>query len=151
MNFPWKGSKFRRLLPARNQSVSLARQPDAVTEAPDSPRHGRAANDGDDSFLGALARKARDDRRRRARIPGTVDLFGEPAWDLLLHLFIAAREAREVSFADACEGAATPESPALRWIAILEKRGLVATDAERRTVRLTLKGYAGLADYFRGV
>lgn len=38
-----------------------------------------------------LARQSYDDRRRREKIFKNESLFGEPAWDILLDLFIAAK------------------------------------------------------------
>lgn len=124
-----------------------------MTDTSDSLPAGTAASDSRDSFLGELARQAYDDRRRRDSIPGTAGLFGEPAWDLLLYLFIGARENRKVSLDEACKAAGIAASPALRWIAILEKQGLVvrAGAPQQGSVKLSLKGYAALADYFRRV
>lgn len=125
-----------------------------MTDAFDSPGPGKAANDSNDAFLSELARAAYAERRRREQIPGTEGLFGEPAWDILLDLFVATREGRKVPLEATCRSAAVPESVALRWIDILEKRGLVvgegpAGDPQGRLLKLSLKGYAGLADYFR--
>lgn len=150
MNFLLKGSKLRRLLPRRNESLRLARQLDAVTEPTDSPPSGnRAANTNeiDDAILGDVARKAYADRRRREHIAGMGGMFGEPAWDILLELFIAARENRRVTRSCIHAAAGVPETIAQRWIAILENRGLVIGD--RENVRLSDATCAGMADYFR--
>jgi hypothetical protein len=130
-----------------------------VTEPSDShppskraaPPSKRAANDGDDALLGASAAKVYRDRRRRETIAGTAGLFGEPAWDILLKLFVAACERRKVSVAAACAAADVPEAVALRWVAILENGGLILREggAQRRFVRLSPLTFANLADYFR--
>jgi hypothetical protein len=122
-----------------------------VTEPTDSHRPSqRAANDVDDAPLGAFAAKAYQDRRRRETIPGTAGLFGEPAWDILLMLFVAACERRKVSVAAACAAAGVPEAVALRWIGILENGGLILREGgdERRFVRLSPLTFADLTDYF---
>lgn len=124
-----------------------------MNDTTDPPSETFAANSNrwDDASLGDLARKAYADRRRRAAISGTAGLFGEPAWDILLDLFIAARESRRVSLAKACASAAVPEASALRWIAVLEKRGLIISEGPRhdRHIRLSPKSCESLIEYFR--
>ena len=62
-----------------------------------------------------LAREFYAGRRRRARYL-SVDLFGEPTWDILLDLYVAAREGRRVPTTSACIGAHVPPTTALRWL-----------------------------------
>lgn len=100
-----------------------------------------------------FARQAYRDRRRRDSIFEDKSLFAEPAWDILLDLFVAAKEGRLVSVTSACIGAAVPSTTALRWIAILEEKGLLirtpdTRDARRYNVRLTAKGYGAMVQYF---
>jgi hypothetical protein len=100
-----------------------------------------------------LARNVYNHRRLRAKVFDDPDLFGEPAWDLLLDLFVAAREGKRLPVTSACIGASVPTTTALRWIAMLESRGLVvrendANDARRIFVRLTPEADARMADYF---
>lgn len=100
-----------------------------------------------------LARQTYDDRRRRTKIFQSEELFGEPAWDILLDLFIAAKERRRVSVTSACIGSAVPSTTALRWISILERQGLLTReadpgDARRVYVRLSPQGYEAMLEYF---
>ena len=100
-----------------------------------------------------LARQTYDDRRRRTKIFQSDDLFGEPAWDILLDLFIAAKARRRVSVTSACIGSAVPSTTALRWIAILERQGLLLReadpgDARRVYVKLSASGYQAMLEYF---
>ncbi|WP_260923499.1 winged helix DNA-binding protein [Novosphingobium sp. 9] len=100
-----------------------------------------------------LARQTYDDRRRRTKIFQSESLFGEPAWDILLDLFIAIKERRRVSVTSACIGSAVPSTTALRWITILEKQGFLVReadpgDARRVYVKLSAKGYAAMLEYF---
>jgi DNA-binding transcriptional ArsR family regulator len=93
-----------------------------------------------------LAREFYAGRRRRARYL-SVDLFGEPTWDILLDLYVALREGRRVPTTSACIGAHVPPTTALRWLRILEMRGLVereedGRDGRRTFVRLTERGCA---------
>lgn len=92
----------------------------------------------------AIAREVYAVRRRRHKaLPS--DLFGEPTWDILLDLYIAAREDRRVPTTSACIGAHVPPTTALRWLRILETRGLIereddGRDGRRTFVRLTRHG-----------
>lgn len=118
----------------------------------DSPEAGhRPANDSEAAQLGNIARKAAADRRRRSEIAGSGDLFGEPAWDILLNMFIAGCEGRRLTLPAVCSGAGAPESTALRWVTILEKRGMVVREGapERAFLKLSGSASADLADYFR--
>jgi DNA-binding MarR family transcriptional regulator len=101
----------------------------------------------------ANARRRYAGRRERDALFGAA-LFAEPAWDVLLYLFIAAGEDRLVSIREACTAASVPETTALRHIAHLKDRGLlqcrvnpadrrssylVASDAAQRKMSLLLE------------
>jgi hypothetical protein len=95
----------------------------------------------------ALARKTYALRRKRASLFANPDLFGEPAWDILLDLYIAAGEGKPVSVSSACIGSAAPATTGLRWLGVLADEGLVvrendAEDHRRVLVRLTPSGVA---------
>lgn len=96
----------------------------------------------------AVAREIYAERRRRHKhLP--ADLFGEPTWDILLDLYIAAREDRRVPTTSACIGAHVPPTTALRWLRILEARGLVereddGRDGRRTFVRLSPRGLSAM-------
>ena len=104
----------------------------------------------------ALARKTYALRRKRAAIFGNPDLFGEPAWDILLDLYIAAGEGKPVSVSSACIGSAAPATTGLRWLGVLADEGLVvrendAEDHRRVLVRLTPSGQAAMDRFFDAV
>lgn len=63
-------------------------------------------------------------RRRDRHLP--ADLFAEPAWDILLELFIAGERRQPVTVTQACSGSGVPTTTALRWIKLLEQRGCLA-------------------------
>jgi len=102
------------------------------------------------TFHTQIARELYAARRRRHKtLP--ADLFGEPTWDILLDLYIAAREDRRVPTTSACIGAHVPPTTALRWLRILEARGLVereddGRDGRRTFVRLSNRGLASMDD-----
>lgn len=100
-----------------------------------------------------LARRAYSLRRRRAAIFGNAELFGEPAWDILLDLFIAHGEGKTVSVSSACIGSAAPATTGLRWLGVLAEEGLVVRendpeDNRRVLVRLTDAGIAAMERFF---
>lgn len=53
------------------------------------------------------------------------DLFADPAWDILLDLLEAEIANRRVSVSSACLAAGVPATTGLRYLKILEGRGLV--------------------------
>lgn len=101
----------------------------------------------------AFARKAYGLRRKRASIFGNPELFGEPAWDILLDLYIAHGEGKPVSVSSACIGSAAPPTTGLRWLGVLADEGLVvrendAEDNRRVLVRLTRAGITAMERFF---
>jgi hypothetical protein len=69
-------------------------------------------------------------------------LFADPAWEILLDLFIQHFEGRSVMVTDACFAAKVPPTTALRWLDRLHRSGLIerhvdAHDARRVQVSLT--------------
>lgn len=108
-----------------------------------------------DLLLGRFAAIVYEQRRRRERfLPG--DLFADPAWDLLLYLFIAGAEGRTVSASSVCIALAIPESSAVRWIDLLVDRDLVSrkndeVDKQRIFIALSDKGFRAMRGYFESV
>ncbi len=153
-------AKAMRLIGIANELLAMARELEMTAHndgliphphtAPPSPPQ---AAGHDHPVWVELARQTYDDRRRRSKIFQSDELFGEPAWDILLDLFIAAKERRRVSVTSACIGSAVPSTTALRWITILERGGLLMReadpgDARRVYVRLSPRGYEAMLEYF---
>jgi len=70
-----------------------------------------------------------------------ASLFADPAWYILLDLYIHAVEKRTVSVSSLCVAARVPATTALRWINSLVEQGLLlrSTDpADRRRTYLNL-------------
>lgn len=156
-------AKAIRLIGIANELLAMAREleigesPSAwrkpLTNEDEQPAGDRATASQDHPIWVELARQTYEDRRRRIKIFRSDDLFGEPAWDILLDLFIAAKERRRVSVTSACIGSAVPSTTALRWIALLEKQGLLVReadpgDARRVYVKLSARGYDAMLEYF---
>lgn len=78
----------------------------------------------DDIALERLAKKILRVRGRRSRIFGG-GLFCDPAWDILLELFVAELSDRKLSVSGASYASAAPHTTGLRWIQRLEKDGWV--------------------------
>ncbi|MDK2768462.1 MAG: hypothetical protein KYX69_12180 [Sphingomonas sp.] len=62
-------------------------------------------------------------------------LFADPAWDMLLDLYAAHLEGREVSISSLCIAAATPPTTALRWIGSMTDAGMLVRQPDQRDRR----------------
>lgn len=79
----------------------------------------------DEAALGQLAQEIVRSRQRRAAVFQSNDLFGEPAWDILLGLYVAEDAQLKLSVTELCDVAGVPPTTGLRWIEKLEKEGWV--------------------------
>ncbi len=97
------------------------------------------------------ARALYRERRLRARhFPGS--LFAEPTWDMLLDLYIADGERRQITVKSVCIAANVPTTTALRHLRWLHEQGLVERlnhprDARSTHVRLTAIAIVAMASY----
>jgi DNA-binding MarR family transcriptional regulator len=101
--------------------------------------------------LRRLARQIYERRRMRDRLLGE-NLFGEPAWDMLLALYHLPALGHVLTISGLCCCAAAPQTTALRWQNTLFKEGLIersrhATDRRMQFVRLTVRGRELLEGY----
>jgi hypothetical protein len=60
-----------------------------------------------------------------------ADLFGDPAWGILLELFAAGERGEPLTSFSICGAAGTPSETASRWVLALEKRGHVMRTGDR--------------------
>lgn len=79
--------------------------------------------------------------RARDRIFG-ADLFSDPAWNLLLHLYIGEKSDQPCSVSSLCLAVDLPQSTGLRWVIALERSGNVRRrtdplDRRKTSVSLT--------------
>ena len=112
-------------------------QPKPVTQR---PTNGQA----DEDLLDA-ARQLGAIRKHRNSVFGDADLFGEPAWDMLLDLYVARRRHSSISITSACYAANVPTTTALRWLAVLERKGLVVRSEDFADKRRTFVIISDLA------
>jgi DNA-binding MarR family transcriptional regulator len=95
-------------------------------------------------------------RRRQSRAEHfDGGLFAEPAWDILLDLFVANIDGIRVSITSACLATSCPPTTALRWVTVLEDQELVARagdakDQRRSWLHLTELGLKKMTAYLRG-
>lgn len=68
---------------------------------------------------------------RRARnqvLPS--DLFGEPAWDVLLELFVADAQGARLTVDEVSQRSSTHPSIMVRWLRVLTAHGLIMGDGD---------------------
>lgn len=85
----------------------------------------------------AIARDLLAMRRYRDALFGG-DLFGEPAWDLLLELYLAADGRKPFTVSNLGVSARVPPTTALRWTGLLLERGLIERTPDRKDGRRVL-------------
>jgi DNA-binding MarR family transcriptional regulator len=107
---------------------------------------GQADLDGEDwtdAKLADYADRLYQERRRRNRyLP--EHLFAEPAWDILLDLFVNGVRNRPISITSACIAGGIPPTTGLRWLGVLEKEGLLIRETSEEDARVT---WARLSQY----
>lgn len=84
------------------------------------------------------------------------NLFAEPAWDMLLDLYLGDILGKRISVSSLCTASNVPASTALRWIRSLGHAGLVDRegdhfDGRRYYVSLSEAGLARMDAYFESL
>ena len=69
-------------------------------------------------------------------------LFSNPAWDILLNLYVADAEGTSVSVIDSCVASPVPQGVALRWLGYLKQEEMVietpnSAQPRQTVIRLT--------------
>lgn len=94
---------------------------------------------------------------RRARDLSFPDgLFAEPAWDILLDLYVNHAHRNVLTISSVCVGASVPTSTGLRYIISLEKTGMLEIerdefDRRRRIVSLSDTAISLIEAYLEAV
>lgn len=134
--------------PVRAQRIDpIARQ---ARKLIDDAERAAATHPGD---LTAYARRILARGKQRDRYFDPM-LFSNPAWDILLNLYVAGGEGRMVSVLDTCVASTVPQGVALRWLAFLKQEEMVVEMPDparpRQTLirlsdhaRLTMSSYLG--------
>jgi hypothetical protein len=81
------------------------------------------------------------------------ELFGDPAWDMLLDLTAAHGEGTQVSVTSLCIAAGVPATTALRWLTQMVESGIFVrvpdpSDKRRAFIALSERSLAAMAGYF---
>ena len=125
-------------------------QPDepGPNEASDIPALGGNEQD----QLAAIARSEFHNRRRRDSLI-RYDLFAEPAWDMLLDLYIQHHRGQPVAVDRLCAAAIT-STTALRWLRLLIEKELVIRSSSAEEdgivrVALSARGVGEMERYLR--
>lgn len=105
-----------------------------------------------DSSFEKRALKIYNNRKYRAKIFDNESIFGEPAWDILLDLFVAEERNKKISVSSACIGANVPITTAHRWLNLLEAEGFLIReyddqDARRCYIKISAKTCAMMRSY----
>lgn len=111
-------------------------------------------NPGDSELSGEAVDWLIRARRERSRfVPGAS--FGEPVWDMMLHLLHADIVQQPATVSDACAATGLPEGVARRWLDSMVENGWVtlreASDSVQREVSLASDVSSGLRRYFREI
>jgi hypothetical protein len=127
----------------------LARQLEDLLRSTEGPCR-ESAPDASSAMIEA-ARRDFEARRQRDGIFG-AGTFADPAWYLLLDLFVAGEEDRRVDAFSLCGRTALPEGVILRSIAHLVQSNLVTRQAKAGDPRsiylvLTAEGQARMVEY----
>lgn len=98
----------------------------------------------------------RERRSRDTYLPAARGLWSDPAWDMLLDLFIANEDGKPVSVSSACIGACLAPTTGLRWIKQLIGAGLVTrsshpSDGRKGMLSVTDEAAASIRNYIDNV
>jgi DNA-binding MarR family transcriptional regulator len=104
-----------------------------------------------DQKLATIATSIYRARRRRLKY-FDPSLLGEPAWDMLLDLFIGTALGRRINLTSLWGAAEVPHATARRHFALLEEKGLVKRNRDRIDrrvvyVEMTPLGYKQMRRY----
>ena len=89
-------------------------------------------------------RRSLQARRQRGQF-FNMRLFSDPAWDMLLELYVAALSQRKLTVSRLSERSLTPLTTTLRWIAALEAEGIAKREVnplDRRQIFINLTNRA---------
>lgn len=99
-----------------------------------------------------MVRQVIANRQARARF-FDAELFGDPAWDMLLDLTAVRAEGAQVSVTSLCIAAGVPATTALRWLTQMVEAGLFIrvpdpADKRRAFIALSDRSLTAMAGYF---
>jgi len=129
------------------QLLTLAAQDD-LTERVPARRGGaslRPEGAADRDYLARLATGLIRARRLR-ETHFNADLFADPAWDMLLDLYVEKCRGTRTSVTSLCIASGVPPTTALRWIASLTNLGIIEREEDRRDRRRAFLQLSSVAE-----
>jgi DNA-binding transcriptional ArsR family regulator len=134
----------------RRIAAALAR---LAAPSPDGQQSAEPADDAAAQEVSAENVNSAIAERRRRVDYFPEELFGEPAWDMMLALLAAEISQRRVEVSSLCDGAGVPATTALRWLRALAEKGIAIErrdvfDARRVYVELSPEASRMLRAYF---
>lgn len=113
---------------------------------------GEPANDVAPGDLSCVLASIRDDRRHFF----DTNLFSDPVWDMLLELHCAGTRGQKRLVSSVAVVAGCPHSTGLRWLTLMEDRGLVQrsanpSDGRSYLVELTPSARASMGRYLERI
>lgn len=99
-----------------------------------------------------MVRQIIANRQARAKF-FDAELFGDPAWDMLLDLTAAHAEGMQVSVTSLCIAASVPATTALRWLTQMVESGIFVrvpdpADRRRAFIGLSERAVTAMSGYF---
>lgn len=104
-----------------------------------------------DTSAATFARLLLKINRAQCRVMGDdAGIFGDPAWNIMLDLYVSQHDARGVTVGDACIASGAPTTTGLRYIERLVSMRLIERhngrhDARVKELRLTEMGLAKMS------
>ena len=111
-------------------SLSLFQAETDFEVVPGRPILVQSTRTGTEEVLRIMTRELAD---RRRFLP--AGLFADPAWDMLLDLYLADILSKRISVSSLCGASNVPATTALRWIGALDREGLIKRTADPRDAR----------------
>jgi DNA-binding MarR family transcriptional regulator len=126
---------------------------DRIRQQISHTRQAASVENDSNALLVGLAKEILRCRRRREKIFG-AELFGEPAWDILLELYVAQTTKQKLCVSSACYASLAPTTTALRWIIKLENDQWIERtpdphDGRRTWLVLTCRGQTAIRRYLK--
>lgn len=108
------------------------------------------------SYLDRALTLQAQSRHRSALFSASKYAFQDPAWDILIYLFIGHERATMMSTKEACETVGVSLDTGLRWLNFMEQQGLLRrsceeTDREKSLVDLTPAAVKTIREYLDSV
>jgi DNA-binding MarR family transcriptional regulator len=131
--------------------INLRLRLDEVAEAEADQLRADAKRPPSKKDLCRLACRVYDSRRARDKIIDR-NLFGEPAWDMLLSLYCLPARGEIMTVTALSFAANVPQTTGLRWQKTLTEEGLIergpaGVDLRKQMIRLTAEGRAMMDRY----